>query len=69
MPAAQGPCPVDPGQMEAIVHRLATDLLTRVKPEEEIVLLGIRSRGMPLAERLAIPVSYTHLTLPTKRIV
>ncbi len=54
MPTAQGPCPVDPGQMEAIVRRLATDLLTRVKPEEEIVLLGIRSRGMPLAERLAI---------------
>ncbi len=54
MPAAQGPCPVDPGQMEAIVHRLAADLLARVKPEEEIVLLGIRSRGMLLAERLAL---------------
>jgi len=73
MPAAQGPCPVDPGQMEEIIHRLAADLLARVKPEEEIVLLGIRSRGMPLAERLAavlrnltgapIPVGTLDITL------
>ncbi|WLT30732.1 bifunctional pyr operon transcriptional regulator/uracil phosphoribosyltransferase PyrR [Geothrix sp. PMB-07] len=53
MPTAQGPCPMDPGQMETTLQRLASDLLARVKPEEELVLLGIRSRGLPLAERLA----------------
>ncbi len=53
MPAVPGPCPMDPRQMETALQRLATDLLARVKPEEEIVLLGIRSRGLPLAERLA----------------
>jgi pyrimidine operon attenuation protein/uracil phosphoribosyltransferase len=53
MPAAPGPCPMDPGQMEAVLRRLAQDLLARVGPEEELVLLGIRSRGLPLAERLA----------------
>ena len=78
MPAAPGPCPVDPcpmdpGQMEATIRRLASDLLTRVQPEEEIVLLGIRSRGLPLAERLAtilrattgaaIPVGTLDITL------
>jgi len=54
MPAAPGPCPMDAGQMEATLHRLATDLLDRLQPQEELVLLGIRSRGLPLAERLAV---------------
>ncbi|GLH74801.1 bifunctional protein PyrR [Geothrix limicola] len=54
MPAAPGPCPMDPGQMEATLRRLATDLVARLKADEEVVLLGIRSRGLPLAERLAI---------------
>ena len=54
MPAAPGPCPMDPGQMETTLRRLATDLLARLQPQEELVLLGIRSRGLPLAERLAI---------------
>lgn len=54
MPEAQGPCPMDPGQMDAALKRLAADLMARLRPEEEVVLLGIRSRGLPLAERLAI---------------
>jgi pyrimidine operon attenuation protein/uracil phosphoribosyltransferase len=45
---------MDPGQMEAALRRLAADLVARLQPEEEVVLLGIRSRGLPLAERLAI---------------
>ncbi len=53
MPAAPGPCPMDSGQLEATLCRLATDLQARLQPEEELVLLGIRSRGLPLAERLA----------------
>ena len=54
MPAAPGPCPMDSGQMEAALRQMATDLVARLQPQEEIVLLGIRSRGLPLAERLAI---------------
>lgn len=53
MPEAPGPCPMDPGQMESTLRRLATDLVAKLRPEEEVVLLGIRSRGLPLAERLA----------------
>jgi pyrimidine operon attenuation protein/uracil phosphoribosyltransferase len=45
---------MDPGQMDAALKRLAVDLMARLQPEEEVVLLGIRSRGLPLAERLAI---------------
>ena len=73
MPAAPGLCPMDPGQMEATLQRLAADLVARLKPEEEVVLLGIRSRGLPLAERLAtllrattgaqIPVGSLDITL------
>jgi len=69
MPAATGPCPMDPGQMETTLQRLAADLVARVKPEEEVVLLGIRSRGLPLATLLRattgaqIPVGSLDITL------
>ena len=71
MPTA--PCPMDPSQVEATLQGLAADLRARVAPEEELVLLGIRSRGLPLAERLAdrlgagggprIPVGALDITL------
>ena len=39
-------------------------------PDIEVLHLGEASIGFPLnLEDDAIPVSYTHLTLPTKRIV
>ena len=73
MSVPQGSCPVDPGQMEALLLDMAKGLLALVKPEEELVLLGIRSRGLPLAERLAeklralsgapIPVGSLDITL------
>ncbi|HEX9081147.1 MAG TPA: bifunctional pyr operon transcriptional regulator/uracil phosphoribosyltransferase PyrR [Holophagaceae bacterium] len=53
MPAAPGPCPMDSGQMEAVLRRLAGELTAQLQAGEEVVLLGIRSRGLPLAERLA----------------
>lgn len=53
MPVAQNTCPVDAGRMDTILQALASSLLARVSPEEQVVLLGIRSRGMPLADRLA----------------
>ncbi len=46
MPA---PCPLDAAQMEATLLRLAGELSAA---GEGLVLLGIRSRGLPLAERL-----------------
>jgi pyrimidine operon attenuation protein/uracil phosphoribosyltransferase len=39
--------------MEAVLQRLSADLLAHLQPQEEVILLGIRSRGLPLAERLA----------------
>ena len=42
MSVPQGSCPVDPSQMEALLLDMATGLLALVKPEEELVLLGIR---------------------------
>ncbi len=53
MPAAPGPCPMDSGQMEGVLRRLAGELTAQLQAGEEVVLLGIRSRGLPLAERLA----------------
>ena len=53
MPAAPGRCPIDSGQMATTLQGLAAELAARVRPEEELVLPGIRSRGLPLAERLA----------------
>jgi pyrimidine operon attenuation protein/uracil phosphoribosyltransferase len=59
--------------METTLRRLAAELVALVRPEEEVVLLGIRSRGLPLAERLAtilrsttgaqIPVGALDITL------
>ncbi len=54
MPAASGPCPMDSGQMEAALDRLARELAAQLQAGEEVVMLGIRSRGLPLAERLAV---------------
>jgi pyrimidine operon attenuation protein/uracil phosphoribosyltransferase len=44
---------MDAGQMEATLRNLAATLAAQLRPDEEVVLLGIRSRGLPLAERLA----------------
>lgn len=52
MPADPGPCPMDSGQMAGVLRRLADELAAQLQPGEEVALLGIRSRGLPLAERL-----------------
>lgn len=54
MPAAQGQCPLDAAQMEAAIQGLARDIVSGLRPDEAFVLVGIRSRGLPLAERLAL---------------
>ena len=54
MPAAQGQCPLDAAQMVAAIERLAQDIVSGLRQDEAFVLVGIRSRGLPLAERLAL---------------
>jgi pyrimidine operon attenuation protein/uracil phosphoribosyltransferase len=39
--------------MEATIERLAHDIVSGLRQNEAFVLVGIRSRGLPLAERLA----------------
>ena len=51
-----GPCQLDPAQMEGALHRMAGEVAARLG-SENLVLLGIRSRGLPLAERLAVLLS------------
>jgi len=73
MTASQGLCQLDAAQMEATLRRLAAEVLGSLDPSLELVLLGIRSRGLPLAERLghvlretsgrAIPVGALDITL------
>ena len=52
-----------------IAHKVAA--YQEAHPEKEIIRLGIGDVTQPLAKCVvtAMPVSYTHLTLPTKRIV
>ncbi|HJV90139.1 MAG TPA: bifunctional pyr operon transcriptional regulator/uracil phosphoribosyltransferase PyrR [Holophagaceae bacterium] len=51
-----GPCQLDPAQMEAALQRLAGEVAQRLG-QDNLVLLGIRSRGLPLAERLGAALS------------
>ncbi|HJV91445.1 MAG TPA: bifunctional pyr operon transcriptional regulator/uracil phosphoribosyltransferase PyrR [Holophagaceae bacterium] len=51
-----GPCQLDPAQMEGALHRMAGDVAARLG-DDNLVLLGIRSRGLPLAERLGAALS------------
>jgi pyrimidine operon attenuation protein/uracil phosphoribosyltransferase len=44
---------LDAAKMAQLLDGLAADLSAEVKPETETVLIGIRSRGVPLAHRLA----------------
>lgn len=54
MTAAAGSCQLDARQMDATLRQLAGGILDRLGTETDIVLLGIRSRGLPLAERMGI---------------
>ncbi|HOD17774.1 MAG TPA: bifunctional pyr operon transcriptional regulator/uracil phosphoribosyltransferase PyrR [Candidatus Cloacimonadota bacterium] len=64
---------MDKAQMERTLHRMAHEIIEQNKGLEKIRLVGIRSRGVPLAERLArylneidnteIPVGIIDITL------
>lgn len=53
MPDASAPCLLDAQHMEGYLQRLAREIAAAFGHEEGLVLVGIRSRGLPLAERLA----------------
>lgn len=64
---------MDKAQMERSVHRMAHELIEQNRGLEKIRLVGIRSRGVPLAQRLSdylrliegqdIPVGILDITL------
>ncbi len=64
---------MDKAQMERTIHRMAHEIIEQNKGLEKIRLVGIRSRGVPLAERIAsylkviekveIPVGVIDITL------
>jgi pyrimidine operon attenuation protein/uracil phosphoribosyltransferase len=44
---------LDAGRMDRILHDLAEEIAAKTPPEHELVVIGIRSRGEILAQRLA----------------
>ena len=67
------PCLLDAQQMEAFLQRLSREIAAAFGADQSLVLVGIRSRGLPLAERLAgmlkhslgkeVPVGVLDITL------
>jgi pyrimidine operon attenuation protein/uracil phosphoribosyltransferase len=51
--AARGSTVLGPGEIGRALTRIAHELLERNKGADDLVLLGIPTRGLPLAERLA----------------
>ena len=45
---------MDKAQMERTIHRMAHEIIEQNKGVEKIRLVGIRSRGVPLAERMSV---------------
>jgi len=52
MPQANAPCLLDAKQMEVHLQRLCREIVAAFGNDESIALLGIRTRGLYLAERL-----------------
>lgn len=44
---------LDADEMRRIVRRMAGEIVERLKAFDDVLLVGIRTRGLPLAERLA----------------
>jgi pyrimidine operon attenuation protein/uracil phosphoribosyltransferase len=47
---------LDAGQMRRVVRRMAGELVERLRGGENAMLVGIRTRGVPLAQRLAAEI-------------
>lgn len=73
MTDVHAPCLLDAQQMEAYLLRISREITAAFGHDESLVLVGIRTRGLPLAERLAkklseslgreIPVGILDITL------
>jgi pyrimidine operon attenuation protein/uracil phosphoribosyltransferase len=50
---------MDAARMERTLTRMAAEVLERRTPQEKVVLVGVRSRGVPLARRLARAMAKT----------
>lgn len=70
--AGAGSCQLDATQMDQALRRMAREAADRVPSAEPLVILGIRTRGLPLAERLGallaeagrpVPVGALDITL------
>ncbi len=59
MNAPAAPCLLDAQQMDSYLSRLGREIAAEFGQEENLVLIGIRSRGLPLAERLALKLRET----------
>ena len=44
---------LDAGQMTRVIRRMAVQILEHAGGTEKLMLVGIRTRGVPLAEKLA----------------
>ena len=54
MPDTQAPCLLDARQVEVHLQRLCREIVAAFGNNESLALLGIRTRGLYLAERLAV---------------
>ena len=73
MPAAEDAVIMDAEKIDRTLTRMAHEILEKNRDLEDLVLVGIRSRGVPLAERLAariksiekveVPVGILDITL------
>ena len=55
--AGAGSCQLDATQMDEVLRRMAREIAARIPEDEPLVLLGIRTRGLPLAERLGFALA------------
>lgn len=44
---------MDPGDVDRAIRRIAHEVLEKNRGPEDLILLGVQTRGVPLAERLA----------------
>lgn len=47
-------CVMDTGDMDRAIRRIAHEILEKNRGSDDLVLLGIQTRGVPLAQRLAL---------------
>jgi pyrimidine operon attenuation protein/uracil phosphoribosyltransferase len=56
MPTANDALVMDEGKIDRTLTRMAHEILEKNRDLESLVLVGIRTRGVPLAERLALKI-------------